>query len=224
MGSVKCVAEEVARSLREAHPGLRKTVVDKRALAVGLMLEGQTSNTVELANMLPLRVGDRRYRWRGAPRRARPISVGRRNGGCWSGFAPGYRRGRGYYSQPIGSIPAWRCWSGSKPKAGVAGCGSRATCASTLGRARRRPRGHWPKVCASATSLMSGCLPAGCAPSSGSCTTLDIHSPGSSRWTPHRRPPASWMTPPGGPLSRCSRISKAATSTSSTLIVWSASS
>ena len=37
----------------------------------------------------------------------------RRNGGCWSGFAPGCRRGRGYCFQPIGSIPAWRCWSGS---------------------------------------------------------------------------------------------------------------
>ena len=54
MGSVKRVAEEVAGGLREAHPGLRKTVVDKRALAVGAMIEGQTPNTVALANVLPL--------------------------------------------------------------------------------------------------------------------------------------------------------------------------
>jgi hypothetical protein len=35
-------------------PGLRKTVVGKLALAVGAMIEGQTPNTVELANLQPL--------------------------------------------------------------------------------------------------------------------------------------------------------------------------
>lgn len=54
MGSVKRLAEEVAIGLREAHPRLRKTVVDKLALVVGAMIEGQTPNTAELANLLPL--------------------------------------------------------------------------------------------------------------------------------------------------------------------------
>lgn len=65
MGSVKRLAEEVARGLREAHPGLRKTVVDKLALAVGAMIEGQTPNTVELANVLPLETQrqDMREQW-----------------------------------------------------------------------------------------------------------------------------------------------------------------
>jgi hypothetical protein len=49
MGSVKRLAEEVARGLSEAHPRLRKTVVDKLSLSVGAMIEGQTPNTVELA-------------------------------------------------------------------------------------------------------------------------------------------------------------------------------
>jgi hypothetical protein len=54
MGSVKRLADEVARGLREVHPRLRKTVVSKLALAVGAMIEGQTPNTAELANLLPL--------------------------------------------------------------------------------------------------------------------------------------------------------------------------
>lgn len=54
MSTVKRLAEEVERGLRDLHPGLRKTVVSKLALAVGAMLEGQTPNTVELANLLPL--------------------------------------------------------------------------------------------------------------------------------------------------------------------------
>ncbi len=54
MGTVKRLAEEVERGLREIHPKLRKTVVSKLALAVGAMIEGQTPNTVELANLLPL--------------------------------------------------------------------------------------------------------------------------------------------------------------------------
>jgi hypothetical protein len=52
MGSVKRLADEVATELRAAHPRLRKTVVSK--LAVKAMIEGQTPNTVELANLLPL--------------------------------------------------------------------------------------------------------------------------------------------------------------------------
>ena len=42
MGTVKTLAEEVARGLEQAHPKLRKTVVKKLALAVGAMIEGQT--------------------------------------------------------------------------------------------------------------------------------------------------------------------------------------
>jgi hypothetical protein len=65
MGTVKRLAEEVERGLGEAHPGLRKTVVRKLSLAVGAMLEGQTPNTVELANLLPLNTErqDMREQW-----------------------------------------------------------------------------------------------------------------------------------------------------------------
>ena len=52
MGTVRKLAEEVERGLERALPGLRKTVVRKLALAVGAMIEGQTPNTVELANLL----------------------------------------------------------------------------------------------------------------------------------------------------------------------------
>ena len=54
MGTVRKLADEVGRGLAEALPGLRKTVAGKLALAVGAMIEGQTPNTVELANLLPL--------------------------------------------------------------------------------------------------------------------------------------------------------------------------
>lgn len=54
MGTVRRWAEEVKRGLRAALPNLRKTVVDKVALAVGAMIERQTPNTAELANVLPL--------------------------------------------------------------------------------------------------------------------------------------------------------------------------
>lgn len=65
MGTVKRLAEEVARGLRESHPKLRKTVVSKLALVVGAMIEGQTPNTVELANLLPLETErqDMREQW-----------------------------------------------------------------------------------------------------------------------------------------------------------------
>ena len=54
MGTVRKLAEEVEQGLGQAHPRLRKTVVKKLALAIGAMIEGQTPNTVELANLLPL--------------------------------------------------------------------------------------------------------------------------------------------------------------------------
>jgi hypothetical protein len=65
MGTVKRLAEEVARGLGETHPGLRQTVIKKLALAVGAMLAGQTPNTVELANLLPLETErqDMREQW-----------------------------------------------------------------------------------------------------------------------------------------------------------------
>ena len=54
MGTVRQLAAEVERGLREAHPTLRKTVITKVALVVGAMLEARTPNTVELAHLLPL--------------------------------------------------------------------------------------------------------------------------------------------------------------------------
>src|SRR5512139_1425593 len=65
MGTVRKLAEEVERGLETAHPRLRKTLTRKLALAVGAMLEGQTPNTVELANLLPLETErqDMREQW-----------------------------------------------------------------------------------------------------------------------------------------------------------------
>ena len=65
MGTIRKLADEVEKGLGEAHPRLRKTVVKKLALAVGAMIEGQTPNTVELANLLPLETErqDRREPW-----------------------------------------------------------------------------------------------------------------------------------------------------------------
>jgi hypothetical protein len=54
VGMVQRLAEEVQQGLQSALPRLRKTVVRKLSLAVGAMLEAQTPNTVELANVLPL--------------------------------------------------------------------------------------------------------------------------------------------------------------------------
>jgi hypothetical protein len=54
MGSVKRLAEEVERGLKEALPRLCKTVVKKLSLAVGAMREVRTPNTAELANVLLL--------------------------------------------------------------------------------------------------------------------------------------------------------------------------
>jgi hypothetical protein len=65
MGTVRKLAAEVERGLEAAHPRLRKTVTKKLALAVGAMIEGQTPNTVELANLLPLKTErqDMREQW-----------------------------------------------------------------------------------------------------------------------------------------------------------------
>lgn len=54
MGTVQKLAETVKAGLQAAHPKLRKTVINKLALAVGAMLEAQTPNTSELANVLPV--------------------------------------------------------------------------------------------------------------------------------------------------------------------------
>ena len=54
MGTVQKLAEKVKAGLQTALPKLRKTVINKLALAVGAMIEAQTPNTIELANVLPL--------------------------------------------------------------------------------------------------------------------------------------------------------------------------
>jgi len=65
VSTVKRLAQEVERGLKELQPNLRKTVVKKLSLAVGVMLEGQTANTVDLANLLPLDTArqDMREQW-----------------------------------------------------------------------------------------------------------------------------------------------------------------
>lgn len=65
MSNVKKLGESIERGLEAAHPGLRKTVSRKLSLAVGAMIEGQTPNTVELANRLPLETErqDLREQW-----------------------------------------------------------------------------------------------------------------------------------------------------------------
>src|SRR5512144_912003 len=65
MGTVQKLAEKVKEGLQEAHPKLRKTVINKLALAVGAMLEAQTPNTTELANVLPVSTArqDMREQW-----------------------------------------------------------------------------------------------------------------------------------------------------------------
>src|SRR5512144_2953180 len=54
MGTVQKLAERAKEGLQAAHPKLRQTVITKLALAVGAMLEAQTPNTSELANVLPV--------------------------------------------------------------------------------------------------------------------------------------------------------------------------
>ena len=54
MGTVQKLAETVKEGIQTALPKLRKTVINKLALAVGAMIEAQTPNTIELANVLPV--------------------------------------------------------------------------------------------------------------------------------------------------------------------------
>lgn len=65
MGTVRQLATTIEEGLQAALPTLRKTVVRKLALAVGALLEAQTPNTVELANVLPLETErqDMREQW-----------------------------------------------------------------------------------------------------------------------------------------------------------------
>src|SRR5512143_1431150 len=65
MGPVQKLAEKVREGLQAAHPKLRKTVINKLALAVAAMLEAQTPNTTELANVLPVSTArqDMREQW-----------------------------------------------------------------------------------------------------------------------------------------------------------------
>jgi hypothetical protein len=54
MSTVTRIAEEIRQGLNQVLPELNKPVVGKLSLAVGAMIEGQTPNTVELSNLLPL--------------------------------------------------------------------------------------------------------------------------------------------------------------------------
>ena len=65
MSTVKRIAEEVREGLNQILPDLNKPVVRKLSLAVGAMIEGQTPNTVELSNLLPLATDrqDMREQW-----------------------------------------------------------------------------------------------------------------------------------------------------------------
>lgn len=65
MSTVKKLAEEITQGLNQVLPDLNKPVVRKLSLAVGAMIEGQTPNTVELSNLLPLDIDrqDLREQW-----------------------------------------------------------------------------------------------------------------------------------------------------------------
>ena len=65
MATVRQLAITIEEGLRTALPTLCKTVVTKWALAVGALLEAQTPNTVDLANVLPLETErqDMREQW-----------------------------------------------------------------------------------------------------------------------------------------------------------------
>jgi hypothetical protein len=54
MSTVKKLAEEISRGIKEWLPALHKLVVRKLSLLVGTMIEGQTPNTAKLANLLPI--------------------------------------------------------------------------------------------------------------------------------------------------------------------------
>ena len=107
MGTVKRLAEEVERGLWNLHPKLLKTVVSKLSLAVGAMIEGQTPNTVELANLLPLETErqDMREQWTVveepvAPKRGRDGPVG----------APGVESGQPQRANPVTEHGPNRSW------------------------------------------------------------------------------------------------------------------
>jgi hypothetical protein len=65
MGKLEKLAAEIGRSLEEALPGIRKTILKKLPLAVAAMLEARTSNTMELSTLLPLDTerADMREQW-----------------------------------------------------------------------------------------------------------------------------------------------------------------
>jgi len=65
MSTVRRLAEEIAEGLNHLLPDMNKPVVRKLSLAVGAMIEGQTPNTVELSNLLPLNTErqDMREQW-----------------------------------------------------------------------------------------------------------------------------------------------------------------
>ena len=65
MSTVKRIAEEATQGLNQLLPDLNKLVVRKLSLAVGAIIEGQTPNTVELSNLLPLDTDrqDMREQW-----------------------------------------------------------------------------------------------------------------------------------------------------------------
>ena len=62
MSTVKRIAEEIRKGLNQLLPALNKPVVRKLSSAVDAMVEGQTPNTVELSNLLPLNT-ERQDRW-----------------------------------------------------------------------------------------------------------------------------------------------------------------
>ena len=86
------LAMEVGLGLKAALPKLRKkTVVSKVALAVGAMIEGQTPNTAELANLLPLDTDRHDMREHVVAPVVEESVAGQR--GCWSlGHARLWRR------------------------------------------------------------------------------------------------------------------------------------
>jgi len=65
MGKLEKFAEEIGRSLEEALPGIRKTILKKLPLAVAAMMEARTPNTLELSTLLPLTTerADMREQW-----------------------------------------------------------------------------------------------------------------------------------------------------------------
>jgi len=65
MGTIEKLAEEIGCGLREAIPGMRKTILKKLPLVVAAMIEARTPNTMELSTVLPLGTehADMREQW-----------------------------------------------------------------------------------------------------------------------------------------------------------------